>query len=508
MKSYLPQLADLTIGFQEPEGHYDFIAHLQWGGGKKATLLVEIIPSHLHWQRSEFMRDPGVYRRYGIPVLAAPLIGDKSSKSIMGLNVSYFDLAGRYSLTFGTFSIAGHPVVIEKKISMVVRRTQQSLFATKATRVVRGLLEDPKKTWKVTYLAKEVEVSNGYAHKVVSRMEDLGYVSREGNEYRLAQGKELLHDWAKSHRFGSRDQIRRFVVLGDPATVEARFCEVANRENVMYSLTLFSGAGRRAPFVRYAIAHAYVGGDIDAVVRGLDAKEVGDGGNLVLIAPRDQGVFFRRTLVKDAWIVSDIQIYVDLYNFEARGREQAQFLLQTRLPHFQEKETPEAEAALHDALQIRNEADEAFRKKKYPEAAELYERLLVSLSRSNLGLAEREQFRVQLLLWMSLVHSGLEMGDMRKIETARKICVTDIEVGHLRNRVGYHRGFVELALLAYYAAMQLMSTNDMEKRRYWLKAKTHYDLLNSQDMESQAELAKDAANIWNRLPPAVPVSKE
>ncbi|PJA56064.1 hypothetical protein CO165_00260, partial [Candidatus Roizmanbacteria bacterium CG_4_9_14_3_um_filter_33_18] len=65
-------------------------------------------------------------------------------------------------------------------------------------------------------------------------------------------------------------------------------------------------------------------------------KEVVDGANVELYIPYDEGVFYRiqkisTSFVKEAPVVSNIQLYMDLFNNPARGAEQAEHLREIKL---------------------------------------------------------------------------------------------------------------------------------------------------------------------------------
>jgi hypothetical protein len=64
----------------------------------------------------------------------------------------------------------------------------------------------------------------------------------------------------------------------------------------------------------------------------LDLDEAQQGENVVLMFPYyKHSVFYGRQKAKDLWIVSDIQLYLDLYNYPIRGLEQAEHLFEKRL---------------------------------------------------------------------------------------------------------------------------------------------------------------------------------
>lgn len=61
-------------------------------------------------------------------------------------------------------------------------------------------------------------------------------------------------------------------------------------------------------------------------VDALDLHIVEFGGNVHLLQPYDEGVFYQLRKPEGIAVVGNIQLYLDLYNYPARGREQAEFM--------------------------------------------------------------------------------------------------------------------------------------------------------------------------------------
>ena len=64
------------------------------------------------------------------------------------------------------------------------QRPLRSLFSPKASRVLRVLLEDPRRAWPLTALASEAKVSLGQAFKVKQRLLDQELAAQEANGHR------------------------------------------------------------------------------------------------------------------------------------------------------------------------------------------------------------------------------------------------------------------------------------------------------------------------------------
>ena len=108
--------------------------------------------------------------------------------------------------------------------------------------------------------------------------------------------------------------------------VEKQLAKFCRTKKIQYALTLFSGANRLAPFTRYNVAMSYFSGDVEEVKRDLELKEVPSGANLQILVPYDDGVYYKAQEVDAVEIANPLQIYLDLYNYAGRGREQAAFL--------------------------------------------------------------------------------------------------------------------------------------------------------------------------------------
>src|SRR5438046_8348757 len=136
------------------------------------------------------------------PVAAAVYIGPQSARILKNNNLGFVDLSGNCHLAFEN-------VLIEKEGKRNVRpstRPLRSLFAPVATRVVRVVLEDIGRAWRLEELGKAAGVSLGHAHNVVKRLEDLAWVERAGRQ-RITLGKpaDLLDAWGDSYTYHANE---------------------------------------------------------------------------------------------------------------------------------------------------------------------------------------------------------------------------------------------------------------------------------------------------------------
>jgi hypothetical protein len=259
-------------------------------------------------------------------VVAAPYLGPAAQAVCREAGVGYLDLAGNCRLVFDR-------VFIERRgfpNPRVERRPLRSIFATRASQVLRVLLEDVGRSWQVQRLARTAGVSLGLAFKVKRRLLDLEYARDTGEGIQLAKPEELLRDWGAAGLPRTRRQLDGYAA-GEPADVEARLREFCRRQDIRFALTAFSGAARVAPFTRYARSAAYVDADLSATAGALGWKTVPTGANVTLLAPPDPGVWYGLRSIGEDPVVSDVQLYLDLIGSKGRGEEAATFILEQRL---------------------------------------------------------------------------------------------------------------------------------------------------------------------------------
>lgn len=257
------------------------------------------------------------------PMAVSPYISPQSATLLKRAGLGYLDLSGNCYLSFAN-------VLIEKEGKPNLRpstRPLKSLFAPRATRVVRVLLVDPQHVWRLEELAKTAEVSLGHAHNVVKRLEELSWVQRgEHQRIELTRAGDLLDAWVESYSYRLNPTGTYFSPERITRKLVGEIARVAQAEHRRYAFTMHSGAALVAPNVRLPAIHCYVEGDPEPIARAL-ALRPGEGeGNVYLMSPYDQGVFHAPIAKGGELVVSLPQLYADLYHYGRRGREQAAHL--------------------------------------------------------------------------------------------------------------------------------------------------------------------------------------
>ncbi|HZT40867.1 MAG TPA: type IV toxin-antitoxin system AbiEi family antitoxin [Chthonomonadaceae bacterium] len=308
---------------------YDFSAKLSLRSGEQKLLVVVKRVGEPRLAREAIN---ALYRcrefypeAYG--VLIAPYISPQTAELCKQEGVGYVDIVGNCRLSFGE-------VFIERGRhgnTAAEKRTLRSLYSPKAERVLRVLLTDPDRYWKTQPLAREADVSLGQVSNVKSLLADKEWIEADSQGFRLKQPEEMLAEWANNYRY-ERSAGYDFYSLKRTghgrSEIEDELAEACQEAGIPYALTFFSGAARYAPFVSYQRVHAYVAGDVKEIARQLNWKEASAGGNVRLLNPYDEGVFYAARDIDGVQIVSPVQNYLDLHNYPGRGEEAAEFLLE------------------------------------------------------------------------------------------------------------------------------------------------------------------------------------
>src|SRR5213079_2603808 len=255
------QTADLMVKFRLGEQEYLLIAEVcSLGQPRQIRAAVTRL--------SDIRREvPAAY-----PLAAAVYIAPQSARILKTNNFGYVDLSGNCY-------VALENVLIEKEGKRNVRpstRPLRSLFAPRATRVVRVLLTEPHRAWRLEELARAAEVSLGHSHNVISRLEDLRWVERD-HAQRLHLGKpaDLLEAWRESYTYRVNEIASYFVTERVNRRLMADVARAASADGRRYAFTLGAGLSLVAPQPRLSGLHCYLEGDPAPVAAALELRPAG-----------------------------------------------------------------------------------------------------------------------------------------------------------------------------------------------------------------------------------------
>lgn len=260
--------------------------------------------------------------RSAYPVFAAPFISDISAAICRESNVGFFDLAGNCWLSFEDAYIER----VSPQNPYKEKRDSVALFSPKSSRVLRTLLNEPKRKWQVQQLSKTADVSIGLVSKIKRALEDREWIAAGPDGIELIEPEAMLLAWADVYSY-KQNEVSEFYSLESAADAEGAVAAWCRESGVQYALTGFSGARLSSPRVRYNRASIYVSSRVDSLALNTQLKPVDSGGNVLILKPYDEGVFNGSQARYDLRTVSPIQLYLDVKSMAGRGEEAAEEIL-------------------------------------------------------------------------------------------------------------------------------------------------------------------------------------
>lgn len=209
-------------------------------------------------------------------------------------------------------------------------RQAHHIFDGKSTRIIRCLLVKYGDEWVIRSLAKESRVALGYTHAVLTTLTKMGYVARnENNKIIVTNPKILLKRWAAYHQYDTANKFLNYYTF--ERDTQKQLEHFKKIREIDYSLTSLIAAWLVNPFVRPIDIHLYVKNEIDAkkIAQRLNLSPTPEGGNIKMVIPDDEGVFYGSRELGGLQVVSNVQLYTDLFNFPARGEEASERILNT-----------------------------------------------------------------------------------------------------------------------------------------------------------------------------------
>lgn len=243
-------------------------------------------------------------------------------KAAREAGLSYLDLSGRGHVVAPGLVYVASPHVDWAKLNP----SRSAPFAPKASRVVRILLSDPARQWRLSEIAELAELNPGNVHRALAALVDRGVVERDEDSYVLVDPGSLLEAWADQHQ-SPRDRIW----LRHDGDVRRLVREVVELLDGNAVVSGEFAAEELAPYLpaESAIVHALAPDALSALERLESAvprlsRGVGPGDVVVDAADAGYGAF--REVKKKLPLAAPVQVYVDLADDRGRGREAAEHL--------------------------------------------------------------------------------------------------------------------------------------------------------------------------------------
>lgn len=265
-----------------------------------------------------------------VPILIAKYLSDKRRKECKEEGVNFLDFSGNVFLQFGEglyIERAGFPNQFPEI------RKGRSPFSDKASLLLRAMLKK-KKFWGVRELAHEVRLNPGYVSRMFKELEELRYLMRIDSKAKLKNQKSILEDWIHHYDYKKNKFIKYHCLAKSPQEIIDKLKKMNISKNVNYALGFHAGAFLIFPHAAFNEVHIYISDEKSSgfFKNQLNLKAVDQGANVILVSPYYRhSVFYDMKKINKLMVVSDIQLYLDLYHYPLRGLEQAEYIYEKRI---------------------------------------------------------------------------------------------------------------------------------------------------------------------------------
>ena len=306
----------------------DFVVRLQ-ASGLPYTLVVDI----KHNAQPRIVRMAALQLRAhlmhleaeAVPVLIAPYLSEASRKICDEFGIGFMDLVGNARLQFG--SVYVDRTVAEKPKSE--QRLFKSIFASKAARILRVMLRDPQRPWRLTELAQAARVSLGHSSNVRKALIDREWAEVSSDGVALTDPNALLDARRENYRLPLGEQVTFYTHLhGETFERAVRGALTADLHAGNAVLGSFSAARWLAPYARTS-THYFYADEVGAqrLQEALRLSQAQKGQNVVMRIVENDDIF--PDAIKPApgiVCTGRVQTYLDLSAAGDRGHEAAEHL--------------------------------------------------------------------------------------------------------------------------------------------------------------------------------------
>ncbi len=269
--------------------------------------------------------------RQFIPMLISSYLSPESRTICLEHNVAYLDLYGNAHLTFGS-------VYIERTVPdrpKVETRALRPLFTPRAGAILRVLLHDPVRAWRVTDLAESANASLGHVSNVRKALLDREWIEIHNDGLVLVRPDALLKSWRENYRRPTGDYFSGYTVFHGKqlrSSLSGKLNPGSQSPRAIYSMN--SAAQWFAPYVR-DVTHSFYADEqgIQVLKETLRLTRIAQGANVIVHTLNDE------TLFEDAdqpapgiFCTNPIVTYLDLCNGNDRDREAADYLAEKCFP--------------------------------------------------------------------------------------------------------------------------------------------------------------------------------
>lgn len=264
------------------------------------------------------------------PVFIAPYISPAVRQLCEERGVGYLDLEGNARIAFDG-------VFIERAVadkSSAEQRELKSLFRPKSAQVLRAMLHEPGRAWRVAELSALSGVSLGHVSNVRTGLINREWARASDEGLVLSDPAVLLDAWRDSYTPPLGERLRFYTSLHGSAFEDAaRSALRPGADPGRAAFASFSAAQWLSPYARTGTHYFLADKEgLRKLQTALKLAPVAKGENVIVTVPKDLGLL--ADVVEPApgaVCTSPVQTYLDLSIAGERGAEAAEHLRREKL---------------------------------------------------------------------------------------------------------------------------------------------------------------------------------
>ncbi len=338
--STLPGVEFHALGFDDRAGRASIDGLGEITVQDQTTMLIieakmQVFPADIRniiWKMQDYRRTH-LDNRPAVLMIASNTISPGARKELQDAKVGYYDMSGSLFLP-----VPGAYVLIDRPMTQKQEKIVGSVFDGRRGQVVEALWEAQRDWRGVKAIAERVEMSASMVSETLQELERHDWVESRGNgpskERRLSDWTGLLDAWTEHEKRRPAARTTTFYVPKmKPAQLIEAYDALAQRHGLTYEATGEIAGNLYAPHVtQVGVVRVRLVPHKAALtsLADLDAREVGDGYNLVLLTAGTKSLPFRERH-DGIWCASPLRTYLDLLKSGGRGKDHARFLREQKL---------------------------------------------------------------------------------------------------------------------------------------------------------------------------------
>ena len=271
----------------------------------------------------------GEYKYY---IIMAPFISPEAAKQCEKLNVGYMDMSGNYRLhvQWLYMSEQGHPnqyIQVKRPKDIFNPKSKVSSI------ILRELMRDVSKQWKLSLLSEKLQCSIGQVFKVKNYLCEQLWAEMTSEGLHILEAEAIIQAWSAVYSSKETENtVLDCYTIDSLPVFEEKAQNVRLKLGIHSCLTGIAGGVRYVPVVRYNKVHLIVPlKDANDFMLATGCKAVDSGSNVQIHLVSSDELMYDARELNGYLVASPVQIYLDSMALKGRGEEIADAILKQEI---------------------------------------------------------------------------------------------------------------------------------------------------------------------------------